>query len=532
MDKMENSVQDSVQDTPNDHLNSDSSKDNFKEQFSKESVSVNQPNLDDHKIQLKEIQSNEMKIKKDFQIHYSDTHLQNEKKKSSKSTNQLDLNQKLNLDQNEFKKSIDSENKSTNLKNLSDCKLIGKISHKSSQKSLHKSLHKSSHKLLHKSSHKLLAKSNSKHHKSTNLDKSLHKSKNKSSDHKIEVKLTPSKSDITLDNRPEIKSDAKTNDLTDKKIDVKLETKLETKSDKKIVSDSVCLKNDSEANLINDTSKFNDISKIKNKSTSTDKLSKSKDEKINKSSSKLCTSNGSSTVKLSSSKCSKCKKKQTSNVRIQCKMDQYLSSKLSSMRKELSLSFKIPRVPLPSNDLSHLKYAKFYRTEEHPNGGGRILRLYWDEISNLTEQDRNELAIEFLKESFREEPIGIAKYVISIVHNAAYHMPDFLEYMADTQPNLVVKSGIIGHSGSDIETTTMSSYRDSVEKNYCQGTYRTGPLNQISVVGTAHEEVGGYFPDFIEILEKCPFLKPVMPWGSLSNLKMESPQESNVSIFS
>ncbi|KAI3487339.1 hypothetical protein L1887_48787 [Cichorium endivia] len=81
-------------------------------------------------------------------------------------------------------------------------------------------------------------------------------------------------------------------------------------------------------------------------------------------------------------------------------------------------------------------------------------------------------------------------------------------------------TGIIGCSGSDIETTTMSAYRESVAKNYCRGTFRTGPLHQISVVGTAREEVGGYFPDFIDILEKCPFLKPVMPWGQLSNLKM------------
>ena len=193
-----------------------------------------------------------------------------------------------------------------------------------------------------------------------------------------------------------------------------------------------------------------------------------------------------SSVKLS---CSKCKKKQTSNVRIQCKMDQYLASKLSSMRKELSLSFKIPRLPLPSSDLSHLKFAKFYHTEQHSNGGGLILKLYWDEIVNLTEQDKSELAIEFLKESFKEEPVGVAKYVISIVHNAAYQMPDFLDYMADTQPTLIVKSGIIGHSGSDIETTTMAAYRESVEKSYLQGTFRTGPLHQVSVVGVAHEEV-------------------------------------------
>lgn len=173
------------------------------------------------------------------------------------------------------------------------------------------------------------------------------------------------------------------------------------------------------------------------------------------------------------------KKKKTSNVRIQCKLDQYLASKLNTIRKELSLSYRIPRVPLPSSDLSHLKYSRFYRTEEHSNGGGLVLSLYWDEILVLNEVDRNELALEFLKESFREEPVGVAKYCISIVHNGAIHMPDFLDYLADTQPTLTVKSGIIGHSGSDIETTTMSAYRNSVEKTYCQGTFRAGPLHQL-----------------------------------------------------
>lgn len=112
------------------------------------------------------------------------------------------------------------------------------------------------------------------------------------------------------------------------------------------------------------------------------------------------------------------------------------------------------------------------------------------------------------------------------MHNGACHLPDFLDYFAETHPNSVVKTGIIGHSGSDIETTTMSAYRDAVRRNYCNGTFRAGPLHQLSLVGTAHEEVGGYYPEFLEILEKNPFLKLTMPWGHMSNLKMD-PQESD-----
>lgn len=52
-------------------------------------------------------------------------------------------------------------------------------------------------------------------------------------------------------------------------------------------------------------------------------------------------------------------------------------------------------------------------------------------------------------------------------------------------------------------------------------------MHQVSVVGTVHEEVGGYFPKLISLLEKSPFLRLVMPWGPMSKLKMDSPTESN-----
>lgn len=42
------------------------------------------------------------------------------------------------------------------------------------------------------------------------------------------------------------------------------------------------------------------------------------------------------------------------------------------------------------------------------------------------------------------------------------------------------------------------------------------PALQVSLVGTRQEEVGNYFPEFLDVLEKSVFLKPVMPWGELS----------------
>lgn len=60
-----------------------------------------------------------------------------------------------------------------------------------------------------------------------------------------------------------------------------------------------------------------------------------------------------------------------------------------------------------------------------------------------------------------EEPYGVARYVMGIVHNAAEYMPDLLEHFADKYPNLVVKTGPLGRQ-SDIETTTMTKYCDQV----------------------------------------------------------------------
>ena len=97
---------------------------------------------------------------------------------------------------------------------------------------------------------------------------------------------------------------------------------------------------------------------------------------------------------------------------------------------------------------------------------------------------------------------------MGIVHNSASYLPELLDYMAIYYPTLTVKNGILGHK-SDIETTTMLQYKEQIYKSYNNGTIRYGPLHQISLVGTVHEEVGGYFPDLLERLEENIFLKMV-----------------------
>ncbi|CAL1292523.1 unnamed protein product [Larinioides sclopetarius] len=219
--------------------------------------------------------------------------------------------------------------------------------------------------------------------------------------------------------------------------------------------------------------------------------------------------------------CRRCRQKLTShrNVGIQCKRDRH-----DKVCEKVGVSQKIPRLP-QGFDMKHLKYGKYIRLEVYPNGGAALLHLYWDEICHLSPKELKCLAEEFLKETFLEEPYGVARYVMGIVHNAAEYVPDLLEHFADKYPNLVVKMGQLCRQ-SDIETTTMAKYCEQVHAHYSQGTFRTGPLHQISLVGTVHEEVGGYFPEFMEMLEENPFLHLTMPWGPMSIVHM-NPQESN-----
>lgn len=184
--------------------------------------------------------------------------------------------------------------------------------------------------------------------------------------------------------------------------------------------------------------------------------------------------------------------------------------------------------PIPSSEfgIENLKYNNLIKIETYPNGGASVVHMDQHEINSLSSTELKELATEFFKIVFGEDENGYAHHVMGIVHDSARYLPDLLDYMAEHYPTLTVKNGILGRS-SDIETTTMASYKEQVFKNYAHGTVRHGPLHQISLVGTVHEEVGGYFPDLLARLEANPFLKMTMPWGPLSVVQMESPQESN-----
>uniref|UniRef100_A0A3P9KIZ1 Round spermatid basic protein 1 n=1 Tax=Oryzias latipes TaxID=8090 RepID=A0A3P9KIZ1_ORYLA len=171
------------------------------------------------------------------------------------------------------------------------------------------------------------------------------------------------------------------------------------------------------------------------------------------------------------------------------------------------------------------RYGRFMHEERQPNGGGAVLHAYADELARLSPSEMEGFAKEFLELAFAEKPKGAAAYALSVVHRAAAYLPDFLDYFAFNFPNTPVKVEILGKK--DIETTTIGNFHSQVSRTYCAGTYRAGPMRQISLVGAVDEEVGDYFPEFLDMLEESPFLKRTLPWGTLSSLKLDCRSQSD-----
>ncbi|XP_012880074.1 PREDICTED: round spermatid basic protein 1 [Dipodomys ordii] len=151
------------------------------------------------------------------------------------------------------------------------------------------------------------------------------------------------------------------------------------------------------------------------------------------------------------------------------------------------------------------KFSSFIHEEHQSNGGALVLHAYMDELSFLSPMEMERFSEEFLALTFSENEKNSAYYALAIVHGAAAYLPDFLDYFAFNFPNTPVKMEILGKK--DIETTTISNFHTQVNRTYCCGTYRAGPMRQISLVGAVDEEVGDYFPEFLDMLEESPFLK-------------------------
>ncbi|KAI1892694.1 hypothetical protein AGOR_G00136190 [Albula goreensis] len=171
------------------------------------------------------------------------------------------------------------------------------------------------------------------------------------------------------------------------------------------------------------------------------------------------------------------------------------------------------------------RYGRLIHEERQANGGAAVLHAYADELSFLSAGETERFAQEFLQLAFDECPRGAARYALAVVHGAAAYLPDFLDYFAFNFPSTPVKMEILGKK--DIETTTIANFHSQVNRTYCSGTYRAGPMRQISLVGAVDEEVGDYFPEFLDMLEESPFLKMTLPWGSLSSLQLECRSQSD-----
>uniref|UniRef100_A0A3Q3JCA4 Round spermatid basic protein 1 n=1 Tax=Monopterus albus TaxID=43700 RepID=A0A3Q3JCA4_MONAL len=197
-------------------------------------------------------------------------------------------------------------------------------------------------------------------------------------------------------------------------------------------------------------------------------------------------------------------------------------------------TLKLGQVPFLSHQDHYIRssclqtgtwYGRFMHEERQANGGGSVLHAYADELACLSPAEMECFAQEFLELAFAEKPRGAASYALTVVHNAATYLPDFLDYFAFNFPNTPVKMEIMGKK--DIETTTIANFHSQVSRTYCSGTYRAGPMRQISLVGAVDEEVGDYFPEFLDMLEESPFLKMTLPWGSLSSLKLDCRSQSD-----
>ena len=129
------------------------------------------------------------------------------------------------------------------------------------------------------------------------------------------------------------------------------------------------------------------------------------------------------------------------------------------------------------------KYGYLMKVETCANGLGKVLHMWQKEIDslNLVEEEMENLAKDFITETFKENEDGYAYYCCSVVHGAATYLPDFLEYLGSEHSNMTIKHGIIGQP-RELETTVMSNYRDKVAENYKAGTFRFGHLDNVSLV--------------------------------------------------
>ena len=160
-------------------------------------------------------------------------------------------------------------------------------------------------------------------------------------------------------------------------------------------------------------------------------------------------------------------------------------------RRQAMLSSPFLDLPFTNSNEARLRlFDSLIRTEEHPNGGGIIIRAYHNEFVRLSTENL-QLFVNYFFDRVYGEVNQRAKCSIGVLHDGARDLPDLVDYFSLTYPKMTVKTTNILNS-KEVLTTTMGEYRNRVVQTYSNGTFRYGPLMSISLVGTVtgKEECG------------------------------------------
>ncbi|KJH43401.1 hypothetical protein DICVIV_10578 [Dictyocaulus viviparus] len=224
--------------------------------------------------------------------------------------------------------------------------------------------------------------------------------------------------------------------------------------------------------------------------------------------------NGITTDVLGESSCPTSSGQIKSGVENGCTQSECKDSKESKHKRK----DKLPRI---SN-----KFRKYVEVDTHPNGGASILRTDWNNIrKHFDAEERIEFAKQFIRLGLAESN-GIPVFVIGVLENAASYLVDVFQYMHDKHPQLPVKVGSLTNKQL-VETMSFNAYYKQVMETCHHGTFRTGPMHSVSMVGAKQEECGDYFAELLAELEKSPILRPIMPWGEWSTLHLNKITESD-----
>ena len=152
----------------------------------------------------------------------------------------------------------------------------------------------------------------------------------------------------------------------------------------------------------------------------------------------------------------------------------------------------------PSPALSADQLSEYVHIWKHPNGGASVVQMDQNEFDHLSSSEIDQLADMFFREVFHEESEGCTRHVMGVVRNAARYLPEMVSYCAETHSDVVVKMGHLRQERrSEIETSTFAEFAERVRSTYNGGTFRCGPLLQVSLVQPHSEESGKYCPDIL-----------------------------------